>query len=137
MISNKLSHFDKVFGRHFLTKCAFRHSEMIDNAKIGRASSKKRLFFLRGSYVHLFFYWFFQRFLFHILVKPLKMMINAPSLYRRRYHVYGDVWGVELWNGTVMNLAAIRFVEYIVRLLIPSSIHTESSRYFSSHPLQH
>ena len=34
------------------------------------------------------FYWFFQRFLFHILVKPLKMMINAQSLYRRRYHVY-------------------------------------------------
>ena len=87
MISNKLSHFDKVFGRLFFSKCAFRHSEMIDDAKIGRASSKKRLFFLRGWYVHLFFYWFFQRFLFHILVKPLKMMINAPSLYRRRYHV--------------------------------------------------
>ena len=38
--------------------------------------------------MHLFFYWFFQRFLFHILVKPLKMMINAPSLYRRRYRVF-------------------------------------------------
>lgn len=27
--------------------------------------------------------------------------------------VYRDVWGVELWNGTVMNLVAIWFVEYM------------------------
>ena len=67
MISNKLSHFDKVFGRHFFSKCAFRHSEMIDDAKIGRASSKKRLFFLRGWYVHLFFTGFFNVFCFTYL----------------------------------------------------------------------
>ena len=89
MISYKFSHFDKVFAGHFWTKCAFRHSEMIDLLKIGRASSKKRLFFLKVGtvYMHLFFYWFFQRFLFHTLLKPLKTMMDAPSLYRRLYRV--------------------------------------------------
>ena len=87
MISSKFSHFDKVFGCHFWTKCPFRHREMIGQAKIWRASSKKRLFSLQVWCMHLFFYRFFQRFLFHTLLKPLKMMMNAPSLYRRRYHV--------------------------------------------------
>ena len=63
MISNKLSHFDKVFGRHFFSKCAFRHSEMIDDAKIGRASSKKRLFFFFKRLVCAFvFLQFFSTF---------------------------------------------------------------------------
>ena len=68
MISNKLSHFDKVFGRHFFSKCAFRHSEMIDDAKIGRVSSKKRFFFfLEAGMCICFFTVFFNVFCFTYL----------------------------------------------------------------------
>ena len=63
MVSYKFSHFDKVFGCHFWIKCAFRHSEMIDLSKIGRASSKKRLFFKVGICM-CFFTVFFNVFCF-------------------------------------------------------------------------
>ena len=62
MISNKLFHLGKVFGRHFWTKCEFRQSELTEDAKIGRASSKKRLFFLKGRYFHFIFSLVFSTF---------------------------------------------------------------------------
>ena len=62
MISNKLSHFDKVFWRHFFSKCAFRHSEMIDDAKIGRASSKKTPIFFKRLVCAFVFLLFFSTF---------------------------------------------------------------------------
>ena len=64
MVSYQFSHCDKVFECHFWIKCAFHHSEMIDLSKIGRASSKRRLFLFKSWYMHLFFYIFYMFLLF-------------------------------------------------------------------------